>query len=82
MPTQSVLSVNLSLPLWSRCGPARSNNGDENVATIERIRDVLAEIESQGNWVHVHEDIVFAEMTLQPVMDVPGDPRGIHPLGR
>ena len=38
---------------------------------------MLAEIESEGNRVDVHEDIVFAEMTLQPVMDAPGNPGGI-----
>jgi len=70
------LSVNLSLPLSSgvaQRGPTMATR----MSQLQRVLDVLAEIESEGNRVDVHEDIVFAEMTLQPVMDTPGDPRGI-----
>lgn len=76
MRTQSVSSVNLSLPLSSgvaQRGPTMATR----ISQRSRILNVLAEIESEGNRVDVHEDIVFAEMTLQPIMDAPGDPRGI-----
>jgi hypothetical protein len=52
-------------------------NGHENIAAVERVLNVLTEIESERNRIDIHEDIVFAEVTLQPIMDAARDPSGI-----
>ena len=59
----------LSTGLWSE--PLFADDGDHQVAGLQRVVDMLAEIDAERDVVDVDEEIRLAEMLGQPVEDAP-----------
>jgi hypothetical protein len=52
--------------------PIMPDNGDQQIAGLQRIVDMLAEIDAERDIVDIDEQARLAEMLRQPVEDAPG----------
>ena len=52
--------------------PARSNNRQKDRASAKAIADCLYEVFAGSNTIHIHEDLIFAELGSQLVEDSAG----------
>ena len=50
-----------------------ADHGQQDVALVDRIAQVLAKVDAQGYGVNVDEDGPVPEMSLQPVVEPSGD---------
>jgi hypothetical protein len=55
------------------------DDGEQHVAALERILDVLAEIEPERDRIDVHEHLIRAVMSDQAVKDAPCDRARVVP---
>ncbi len=55
-----------------RAEPFLADHGDQHVARLQRVVDLLAEIDPERDVVDIDEQVGLAEMLRQPVEDAPG----------
>lgn len=51
----------------------RANNDKQNVAAAKRFGDVRPKIDSEGDAVQVHENLVSSEYSLESIVNATGD---------
>src|SRR5207237_5870267 len=62
--------------------PVASDRGEQYVALLDSRRNVLPEVEAEGNGINVHEDGVVTEVSAQTVVDPSGNAgRILAPVG-